>query len=114
MELFEFWGDFDVKVTWRNIDEDETHRRIQSVGIGYETGMLHQDEARKEALELLRIVPTSQDMPVPPKVKAAELAAEQAAQASAIPAQGQSGAVGSINSGRGQVKQAVKKSMNNK
>ena len=114
-DLFEFWGDSDVEVIWRNIDEDETHRRIQSVQIGYEGGLLHQEEARGEALELLRIAPTSTEMPIAPAIMAAEKAAEQeiaVAKASTVPGQGKSGAVGSVNSGRGQVKQAVKKSMN--
>lgn len=119
LDLFMFWGDDDAKITWRNIDEDETHRRIQSVQLAYDGGLLHQEEARKEALELLRIVPTSDAMPVAPKIVAAELAAEtqqKVAETSntVVPGQGQSGSVGSINSGRGQVKEAVKKSMSNK
>lgn len=117
LDLFEFWGDDDAKVTWRNIDEDETHRRIQSVQLGYEGGLLHQEEARKEALELMRIVPSSEDMPVAPSIVAAEKAAEneeRVAKASAVPAQGRSGSVGSVNSGRGQVRAAAKKSMVNK
>lgn len=120
LDLFEFWGDDDAKVTWRNISEDETHRRVQSVQLAYEGGTLFQDEARKEVLEMLRIVPMhpEKEMPVSPKVQAAEKAAEnaekQAEMQSVVPAQGKSGSVGSINSGRGQVKQAVKKAMVNK
>lgn len=120
MDLFEWWDDDDVKVTWRNIDEDETHRRIQSVQLAYEGGLLHQEEARKETLEMLRIVPTSDEMPISPAIQAAEKAAEQAekiatveAKAStAVPQQGKSGRVGSVNSGRGQVKAPIKKAMN--
>lgn len=123
LDLFEFWGDDDAKVTWRNISEDETHRRIQSVQLAYEGGTLFQDEARKETLEMLRIVPMHPEgeMPISPAVEAAEKAAEQAetiaktkAATSAVPKQGNSGRVGSVNSGRGQVKQAVKKAMVNK
>jgi hypothetical protein len=117
VDLFEFWGDEDVEVTWRNIDEDETHRRVQSVQLAYDGGLLHQEEARKEVLEMLRIVPTSDEMPVAPAIEAAEVAAEQAAEVAkatptVVPGQGKSGSVGSVNSGKGQVKQAVKKSMN--
>jgi hypothetical protein len=120
LDLFEFWGDEDAKVTWRNISEDETHRRIQSVQLAYEGGTLFQDEARKEVLEMLRITPMHPDgeMPVSPAVQAAEIAAQNqqkiAETKSAVPSQGKSGSVGSINSGRGQVKEAVKKSMSNK
>lgn len=119
LDMFEFWDDDDVEVTWRNIDEDETHRRIQSVQLAYDGGLLHQEEARKEALELLRIIPTSDDMPVAPSIVAADKAAENeqaAAKAAAtnVPGQGQSGSVGSVNSGRGQVKAAAKKSMANR
>jgi hypothetical protein len=120
-ELFEFWGDEDVKVTWRDIDEDETHRRVQSVQLAYDGGQLHQEESRKETLELLRIVPTSDAMPIAPDIKAAEVAAQNAEKIAAatptptvVPGQGKSGSVGSVNSGRGQVKAAVKKSMVNK
>lgn len=119
VDLFEFWGDEDVEITWRNIDEDETHRRVQSVQLAYDGGLLHQEEARKEVLEMLRIVPTSEEMPVSPAIQAAEKAAEQAeavakATPAVVPGQGKSGSVGSVNSGRGQVKEAVKKSMANK
>ena len=121
LDLFEFWGDEDAKVTWRNIDEDETHRRVQSVQLAYDGGQLHQEESRKETLDLLRIVPTSPEMPIAPAIVAAEKAAENeqaaakvAATASKVPAQGRTGNVGSVNSGRGQVKAAVKKSMVNK
>jgi len=119
LDLFEFWEDDDVKVTWRNIDEDETHRRVQSVQLAYDGGLLHQEEARKEALEMLRIVPTSEEMPIAPAVVAAEKAAENAEKVAAakpavVPGQGRSGSVGSVNSGRGQVKAATKKAMVNK
>lgn len=118
IDIFEFWGDDDVEVTWRNIDEDETHRRVQSVALAYEGGLLHQEEARKETLEMLRIIPTSDEMPVAPSIVAAEKAAENSAKQaeikSNVPAQGNSGSVGSVNSGRGQVKAAAKKSMVNK
>ena len=117
-ELFEFWGDTDVKVTWRNIDEDETHRRIQSIQLAYDGGQLFQEESRKETLELLRIVPLKDGLPVAPSIVAAEKAAENAEKVaettSVVPGQGRSGSVGSVNSGRGQVKAAVKKSMVNK
>lgn len=113
-EIFEFWGDDDVEIKWRNIDEDETHRRSQSVALGVEKGLLHREEGRKEFLEMLRIVPEKDTLPPDPAELAAERAVEQAQvkQASAVPGQGQSGSVGSVNSGAGQVKQAVKKSMN--
>jgi hypothetical protein len=122
LDLFEFWGDDDVKITWRNIDEDETHRRVQSVQLAYDGGMLHQEEARKEILEMLRIVPTDDSMPIAPSIVAAEVAAENAektakvtaAAKSNVPGQGRSGSVGSVNSGRGQVKAAAKKAMVNK
>ena len=122
LDLFEFWNDDDAKIIWRNIDEDETHRRIQSVQLAYDGGLLHQEEARKETLEMLRIVPTSPEMPIAPDIVAAEVAADNAVKVAAakpvagtkVPGQGRSGSVGSVNSGRGQVKAAVKKSMVNK
>lgn len=112
LDVFEFWADNDIKITWRDIDEDENHRRTQSIGLLYEQGLLHQEEARNEALAMLHIVPTSDDMPESPSLKLAKINAEAAA-SSAVPGQGNSGAVGSVNSGRGQNREAVKKSMAN-
>ena len=119
LDLFEFWGDDEVKVTWGAIDEDETHRRVQSVQLAYEGGLLFQEEARKETLKTLKMVAEKDGLPVAPSIVAAEKAAENAqkvaaAKPSVVPGQGRSGAVGSINSGRGQVRAAAKKSMVNK
>jgi hypothetical protein len=66
------------------------------------------------------MVPLKDGLPVAPAIVAAEKAAENAQKVAdaqpdtVVPAQGQSGAVGSVNSGRGQVKAAVKKAMVNK
>lgn len=116
--LFEFWGDDDIEVAWGQIDEDETHRRVQSIHIGLEGGTLHREEARAEMLKTLGIVPLIEGLPDDPAEVAFERAQETAAAeakavGSVVPAQGRSGAVGSVNSGKGQVRQATKKSMAN-
>jgi len=119
-ELFEFWDDKDVEVTWGQIDEDETHRRVQSVQLAYDGGLLFQQEARDETLKTLKMVPGEESgLPVAPEIQAAEKAAETAqkvaeSQPAKVPGQGVNGAVGSINSGRGQVEAAAKKSMTGK
>jgi hypothetical protein len=119
-ELFEFWNDDDVEITWGQIDQDETHRRVQSVQLAYDGGQLFQEESRAETLKTLKMVPLKDGLPVAPKIQAAKQAADNAAKAAAlapapvVPGQGQSGGVGSINSGRGQVKAAVKKALVNK
>jgi hypothetical protein len=120
LELFEFWDDTDVKITWGQIEVDETHRRVQSVQLAYEGGQLFQEESRAETLKTLKMVPLKDGLPVAPAIVAAEKAAENAQKVAdaqpdtVVPAQGQSGAVGSVHSGRGQVKAAVKKAMVNK
>lgn len=118
IELFEFWGEDDVEITWGQIDEDETHRRVQSVQLAYDGGQLFQEESRAETLKTLKMVPTKDGLPVAPAIVAAQAAADNAVKVAAAtpvtPGQGKSGSVGSVNSGRGQVKAAVKKSMVNK
>jgi hypothetical protein len=124
-DMFVFWGEDEdkVKITWGDIEQDETHRRVQSVQLAYEGGTIFQDEARAETLKTLGMVPSDKhgedELPVSPAVQAAEVAAENAQKVAAakpttVPGQGRSGAVGSVNSGRGQVKAAAKKAMINK
>lgn len=119
VELFEFWGDDDVEVTWGQIAEDETHRRVQSIQLAREGGDLFREESRAETLKTLKIVPLKEGLPDDPAEVAFERAQQTAEAAAAaqpdsnVPAQGKGGAVGSVNSGKGQVKEATKKSMAN-
>lgn len=111
-DLFSFWGDDDAELTWVQIDEDETHRRAQSLVLGLEAGVLHREEVRAEYLDTFNIAAYSDELPDDPAEVAFERAQAQTA-ASAVPGQGNSGAVGSVNSGRGQNREAMTKSMDN-
>ena len=104
-QIFVAMGAKDMVLDFRRLDVDPIHRTMQSLGIAREEGFINQEEGRNRTLELLDIDPTSTDLPEPDAwtgSKSSTLANMQNKpdpdkNGSAIPDQGTSGAVGSLD-----------------
>lgn len=119
--LFRVMGAPDIRVNWARIDHDPVHRQMQSLGMAYTLGGIHQDELRDRALELLDVTPSTQKLPEPNEFVWAKKgilpsfltddedlldlngaggtngAAGDGSLGSGLPSQGNSGAVGSLD-----------------
>ena len=103
-QLFTAMGAKDMVLDFKRLDVDPIHRSMQSLGIAREQGGINQQEYRNRSLELLDIDPTSTNLPEPDAwtgSKSSTLAAVQddpdPDDTSAVPSQGNSGAVGSLD-----------------
>lgn len=104
-QLFTAMGAKDMVLDFKRLDVDPIHRSMQSLGIAREQGGINQQEYRNRSLELLDIDPTSNELPEPDAwtgSKSSTLAAVQDDpdpddSGSAVPSQGKSGAVGSLD-----------------
>lgn len=103
-QIFAAMGAKDMVLDFKRLDVDPIHRSMQSLGIAREQGGINQQEYRNRSLELLDIDPTSTDLPEPDAwtgSKSSTLAAVQddpdPDDTSAVPSQGNSGAVGSLD-----------------
>lgn len=118
LKVFQALGATDMVMDFARVDVDPIHRRLQSMGIARQHGGINQEEFRAASLELLDIKPTTTEMPVPDEFVWAKkgilpsfLTDDEDAQAingvstdgdegvggSAVPSQGNSGAVGSLD-----------------
>lgn len=116
-EIFRVIGATDMSINFKRLDVDPVHRQMQSLGLARTLGFIHQAEGRERSLELLDIDPISDAMPEPDEFtgskystlaeqidremtaadKAAKAAADAKAASNALPSQGNSGAVGSLD-----------------
>lgn len=107
-EIFRVMG-IDAKLNFKRLDVDPIHRQMQSLGLARTLGFIHQKEGRVVSLELLDIDGDPEDLPEPDEFTGSkystlaeqidsglDLQKDQAAQ-DAIPSQGNSGAVGSLD-----------------
>jgi hypothetical protein len=95
--IMEFLGIRDSQVNWPKIESEPSQRLMQALALAHETGAIWDDEYREAVIETL-------DVPrlhsTPPGVQAA------ADGGSAIPSQGNSGAVGSMQDNANDLAQA--------
>lgn len=107
-EIFRVMG-IEAKLNFKRLDVDPIHRQMQSLGLARTLGFIHQREGRGVTLELLDIEGDPNDLPEPDEFTGSkystlaeqvdaglDLQTDQAAR-DAIPSQGNSGAVGSLD-----------------
>ena len=86
--IMAFLGARDVEINWPKIETESSQRLMQALALARETNAIWDDEYRAAVIETLDIPKLHENLPP-------EQGAEQAA-ASAIPSQGNSGTVGSM------------------
>lgn len=104
-QIFSAMNAKNMVLDFHRLDVDPIHRSMQSLGIAREQGGINQQEYRNRSLELLDIDPTSTDLPEPDAwtgSKSSTLAdlndePDPDPGASALPGQGNSGSVGSLD-----------------
>lgn len=92
-ELFEYWGDEDIEVTFPPIYSETTKDRVSALGTLVELNILYAEEARKEALDILGIAPYK------PWDELPENKINEQSRASIIPGQGVSGGISAQGGG---------------
>lgn len=116
--IFALIGLPDGRINFNRLDSDPIHRIIQSAGLSFMSGFIHQSEGRGLALELLDIEGDVDDLPEPNEfvwakkgilpsfltddpeledLNATGASSGDGGSGSAIPSQGNSGAVGSLD-----------------
>ena len=96
-EILQDMGAPEVEVSFPNLNEDETFRTVQSVGLAYADGRIHQDEARDKTVELLDIKKARKSLPKPDAFNAGS---DPTDNSNPEPSQGNTGAVpGGVDQG---------------
>lgn len=108
-EIFRIMG-APVEINFKRLDVDPIHRQMQSLGLARTFGFIHQEEGRDRTLELLDIVPTSNELPKPDEFTGSKYSTLRAQIDAGLvddpdnrgdgdpnPRQGNSGAVGSLD-----------------
>jgi hypothetical protein len=91
-----------ISVTWPSIEVEPTHRMVQALAMAWESGILNEDEYRAAIVDILDIVETDSSAPngvmLPNNSKYAATKTNEANPngGAIVPAQGVSGAVGSV------------------
>ena len=91
-----------INVTWPSIEVEPTHRMVQALAMAWESGILNEDEYRAAIVDILDIVESDSSAPtgvmLPNNLKYAATKTNDATpdSPSIVPAQGVSGAVGSV------------------
>lgn len=83
-----FLGARDVEINWPKIETESSQRMMQALAIAKETNAIWDDEYREAVIETLDIPKLHTDLP--------PVAGQAQSTASAVPSQGNSGAVGSM------------------
>jgi hypothetical protein len=87
-----FIGAKEVEINWPKIETEPSQRMTQALVLAHESGALWDDEFREAIIEVLDI------KKLHPEVPAAGATTSSSTTASAVPSQGNSGAVGSMQS----------------
>jgi hypothetical protein len=86
--VFRFFGDKTTKVKWPKMESESSFRKLQSLALAKESGALWLDEYRMAVLDELDVVALRSETP--------DDGMAQADNSSAVPSQGNSGSVGSM------------------
>jgi hypothetical protein len=86
--IMEFLGSRDVEINWPKIETESSQRMMQALALARETNAIWDDEYREAVIETLDIPRLHAGLP--------PVAGAEAPASSAIPSQGNSGAVGSM------------------
>lgn len=89
-EILADLGSPDAEVTFPNIEQDQTYREVQSIGVAYADGRLFQDEAREATLQVLDVKKMRDGLPKPDAFNAGKDPADDSNPAAS---QGNTGAV---------------------
>lgn len=84
--VLRFIGARDIEINWPKIETEPSQRMMQSLALAYESGAIWDDEYREAVIETLDIPRLHDSVPQQPDLSGG----------SAIPSQGNSGAVGSM------------------
>jgi hypothetical protein len=86
--IMAFLGARDVEINWPKIETESSQRMMQALALAKETNAIWDDEYREAVIETLDIPKLQTDLP--------PMAGQEGNAGSAIPSQGNSGAVGSM------------------
>lgn len=87
--IFRFFGDKKVAVKWPKMESESSYRQLQSLALAKESGAIWMDEFRNSVLDELDIVALHTEAPD-------DGMSSTSSSQSAVPSQGNSGAVGSM------------------
>lgn len=100
-QIFRAMGATGIRIRFDHLEPDPTHRALQSLGLAYTLGGINQDELRNRVVELLDIIPTTDQLPEPNEFTGSKISSLTDDggddNASAVPSQGNSGAVGALD-----------------